>query len=93
SGNRLPTPEEKAQFYADLKKYKPPPLNGNRLLAAEELEGVAHHAIYKKFRHYSKTEVYDYDHHVALAEALEAKKILPVKFMLLPPQSWHPDVW
>jgi DNA modification methylase len=67
--------------------------SGNRLLTADELDGIAHHAIYKKFRHFSKTEVYDYEHHVALAEALESKKILPVKFMLLPPQSWHPDVW
>lgn len=67
--------------------------SGNRLLTADELIGIAHHAIYKKFRHYSKTEVYDYEHHVAIAEALEARKILPVKFMLLPPQSWHPDVW
>jgi DNA modification methylase len=67
--------------------------SGNRLLTADELVGIAHHAIYKKFRHYSKTEVYDYEHHVAIAEALEARKILPVKFMLLPPQSWHPDVW
>lgn len=67
--------------------------SGDRLLTAEELIGIAHHAIYKKFRHYSKTQIYDYEHHVALAEALEARKILPVKFMLLPPQSWHPDVW
>jgi DNA modification methylase len=67
--------------------------SGDRLLTSEELMGIAHHAIYKKFRHYSKTQPYDYDHHVALAEALEQKKILPVKFMLLPPQSWHPDVW
>ena len=67
--------------------------SGNRLLTAEELEGIAHHAIYKKFRAFSQTHVYDYEHHVALAESLEQKKILPVKFMLLPPQSWHPDVW
>jgi DNA modification methylase len=67
--------------------------SGDRLLTAEELEGIAHHAIYKKFRHYSKHNVYNYEHHVALAEALEQKKILPVKFMLLPPQSWHQDVW
>jgi hypothetical protein len=67
--------------------------SGNRLLTAEELEGIAHHAIYKKFRAFSKTQVYDYEHHVAIAESLEQKRILPVKFMLLPPQSWHPDVW
>jgi DNA modification methylase len=67
--------------------------SGNRLLTAEELEGIAHHAIYKKYRHHSLRSVYDYENHVAIAEALEQKKILPVKFMLLPPQSWHPDVW
>ena len=67
--------------------------SGNRLLTAEELEGIAHHAIYKKFRRYSKENVYDYEHHVALGEALEAKRMLPSGFMLLPPQSWHPDVW
>jgi hypothetical protein len=27
--------------------------SGNRLLTAEELEGIAHHAIYKKYRHHS----------------------------------------
>jgi DNA modification methylase len=67
--------------------------SGERLLTADELLGIAHHAIYKKFRAYSKSQVYNHEHHVALAEALEQKKILPVKFMLLPPQSWHEDVW
>jgi DNA modification methylase len=67
--------------------------SGDRLLTAEDLEGIAHASIYKKYRHHSMTTVYDYEHHVAIAESLEAKKILPVKFMLLPPQSWHPDVW
>lgn len=67
--------------------------SGNRVLTADELQGIAAHAIYKKFRQYSKTQVYDYEHHVALAESLEVEKMLPKKFMLLPPQSWHPDVW
>jgi len=30
---------------------------------------------------------------VSLSETLEASMRLPVTFMLLPPQSWHPDVW
>ncbi len=67
--------------------------SGNRLLTPAELEGIAHHAIYKKFREFSKYNVYDYEHHVALGESLEQKRILPSGFMLLPPQSWHPDVW
>jgi DNA modification methylase len=67
--------------------------SGNRTLTPDELEGIAHHAIYKKFRDFSKRNVYDYEHHVALGESLEQKRILPSGFMLLPPQSWHPDVW
>ena len=93
SGNRLPTAEEKEQFYADLKKHKLPPLKPDRLMTGEELAGLAHHAMYKEYRHYSITTVYDYENHVRIAEELERRKILPVKFMLLPPQSWHPDVW
>jgi hypothetical protein len=93
AGNRLPTPEEKEQFYEDLKKHKPAPLSGNRLLTPQELEGIAHHAIYKKFRRYSKETVYDFENHVELGESLEQKRMLPSGFMLLPPQSWHPDVW
>ena len=67
--------------------------SGNRLLTAEELEGIAHAAIYRKFRRWSKENVYNYEHHVHLGETLEAKRMLPSGFMLLPPQSWHPDVW
>ncbi len=67
--------------------------SGNRLLTFEELEGIAHAAIYRKFRRFSKENVYDYEHHVKLSEGLEAKRMLPSGFMLLPPQSWHPDVW
>jgi hypothetical protein len=37
--------------------------------------------------------VYDYEKHVELAEALRDAGRLPVDFMLLPPQSRHPDVW
>lgn len=67
--------------------------SGNRPLIAEDLEGVAHHAIFKLFRKYSLEQVYDFEHHVHLGEILEKKGILPVTFMLLQPQSWHPDVW
>ena len=49
--------------------------------------------IYKLFRHHSLEHAYDFERHVALGEALEAKGRLPVTFMLLPPASWHPDVW
>jgi len=67
--------------------------NGNRLLQPEDLNGLTHAQIFKVFRKYSLEKVYDFEQHVRLGEELEAKGILPVTFMLLQPQSWHPDVW
>jgi hypothetical protein len=67
--------------------------SGNRPLTAEDLENVPHDVIFKMFREFSLTNVYDFEHHVKLGEALEARGILPVTFMLLQPPSWHADVW
>jgi hypothetical protein len=67
--------------------------SGNRLLAPEEVAELKHEAIFKLFRNHSQQNVYDFEEHVALGEALEEKRILPVTFMLLQPPSWHPDVW
>jgi DNA modification methylase len=67
--------------------------SGNRQLSAEDLVGVPHEAIYKLFKRWSLAEVYDFDRHVELCESLKDRGILPVTFMLLPPHSWHPDVW
>lgn len=67
--------------------------SGNRLMRPEELEALPHEAIFKMFRDYSLTNVYDFEHHVRIGEALERKQMLPVTFMLLQPQSWMPDVW
>jgi DNA modification methylase len=104
--------------------------SGNRLLSPEDLQGVPHERIFKMFREFSRTQVYDFERHVALSESLETcqecghihlkpthcdREIaahalgpedpnplrcpcrgagrLPVTFMLLQPQSWHPDVW
>lgn len=67
--------------------------NGNRLLAPDDLVGLTHKAIYRVFRDHSRAEVYDFAQHVRIAERLEQARMLPSKFMLLPPASWHPDVW
>lgn len=67
--------------------------NGNRPLTPEDLEGVPHDVIYRLWRDHANGRPYDFEEHVALGEALEAKGRLPVTFMLLPPPSWHPDVW
>lgn len=67
--------------------------NGNRPPKPEELESLQHQQIFKIFRDYSLNQVYDFEYHVRIGEALERKQRLPVTFMLLQPASWHPDVW
>ena len=67
--------------------------NGNRHLTPEELVDLPHDQIFQLFRDYSLSEIYDFEHHVRIGEALEERGRLPVTFMLLQPPSWHPDVW
>jgi hypothetical protein len=67
--------------------------SGDRLLAPEELEGLPADQVFKIWRAFSATSVYDFEHHVKVGEALELRGSLPPTFMLLPPHSWHPDVW
>lgn len=67
--------------------------NGNRPLAPEDLVGLDADVCYRLYRQHSLSTVYDFEHHVACGEAREAARQLPPSFMLLPPQSAHPDVW
>lgn len=67
--------------------------NGNRPIAPEDLVDQPHERIFKLFRDHGLTCVYDFEEHVRLGEAMEAKGRLPTTFMLLQPPSWHPDVW
>jgi DNA methylase len=67
--------------------------SGDRPLAPEDLADLPHQQIFRLFRQHGLTHVYDFEGHVRLGEALEAKGRLPTGFMLLQPPSWHPDVW
>lgn len=67
--------------------------SGNRMLAPQDLRGVPANVVYRLFRDHSLSEIYNVDRHVELAEALEERGSLPPTFMLLPPASWHADVW
>jgi DNA modification methylase len=67
--------------------------SGNRALTAADLEGIDHKSIYRRFRALNYAAVYDHEAHVALTESVEARHALPTEFALLPPHSWHPDVW
>jgi hypothetical protein len=68
-------------------------LSGDRFLMPEEWKDLPWNVIWKLFKQRSLSDVYDYEAHVKLAETLDDNSRLPVDFMLLPPQSWHPDVW
>lgn len=67
--------------------------SGDRFLTPDAMLTLPHEQIYKRWREESRSTVYDFERHVALGELLEREKRLPSTFMLMPPQSWHPDVW
>lgn len=67
--------------------------SGNRLLQASDLVGMPQDVVFKLFKKHSLGEVYNFEHDVGLADALAESGWLPSTFMLLQPQSWHPDVW
>ena len=67
--------------------------SGNRVLRPEELQGLPQEQVFKLYRDYSLHTVYDFEHNVKLAEGVEQSGWLPSTFMLLQPQSWHPEVW
>lgn len=67
--------------------------SGNRGISLTDFDGIAHKYIFRRFREWGMTNVYDFEHHVKIGEHIDAKGMLPVTFMLLQPPSWHPDVW
>jgi DNA methylase len=67
--------------------------NGNRPISIADLKGLSHPQVFQLFRKYSLTQVYDFERDVAIADYLDSVGMLPPSFMLLQPQSWHPDVW
>lgn len=67
--------------------------SGDRPLMPEELEGLDQAAIFQLFKKHSLQNVYDFRHDVKIAEHVDKSGWLPSTFMLLQPQSWHPDVW
>lgn len=59
----------------------------------EELDGIPHDTIFKMYRDFSVSNVYDFEQHVKIGEQLEGEMRLPTSFMLLQPQSWSGHVW
>ncbi len=67
--------------------------SGNRMLTADDLEGMGPDKLAKAFTEYSMSHVYDYEHHVKLGEQLEMRGALPSTFMSLAPGSHDGTVW
>jgi DNA modification methylase len=67
--------------------------SGERLLSPEELAAMPTDVLVKAFTSQSLDQVYDYETHVRIGEALEARGALPSTFMALAPGSTDPDVW
>jgi len=81
----------RARWQLDAHGYEPS--SGNRLLTPEELLGLDANVIFKLWRRYQMDAVYDFEHHVRIAEKLEEVGALPSTFMLLPPHSKDENVW
>lgn len=67
--------------------------SGDRLIRKEELEQFPVNKLQKVYTQYSKTHVYSYEEHVALAEKLDSENKLPATFMVIAPASWNDTVW
>jgi len=67
--------------------------SGQRHLTPEELAALPADQMARLFTDHTLRTVYDYEHHVATGEQLEAKGALPATFMSLAPGSHHPEVW
>ncbi|WP_226893873.1 DNA methyltransferase [Nisaea sediminum] len=67
--------------------------SGERLMTPDELARLGPDALAKAFTEWSLKGVYDYEAHVRIGEALEARGALPSSFMSLAPGSADPDVW
>lgn len=91
SGWINPDGYSRARWQLDAHGYMP--VSGNRLLTGEELRSLDANVIFKLWKAYQINAVYDFQHHVTIAEELEQHGSLPSTFMLLPPHSKHDDVW
>lgn len=67
--------------------------SGQRLLNSEELRKMDLSALGKAWEYVDRTEVYNYERHVALCESLDEIGKLPADFMALPPHSNTDAVW
>ncbi|MBQ6570643.1 MAG: DNA methylase N-4 [Clostridia bacterium] len=67
--------------------------SGDQLLKKEDFVNMPIDRLQKAYRKYSRSAVYDYTEHIALAKSLDEKGKLPAVFMVVAPGSWTDEVW
>lgn len=67
--------------------------SGDRLVTKEEVQRAPIKKLQKVYSEYSKTHVYNFEEHIALAEDLDKENKLPATFMVIAPSSWTDKVW
>lgn len=67
--------------------------SGDRLVTKDELKEVSVNKLQKVYTQFSKSNVYNYNEHIALAEKLDKENKLPATFMVIAPASWNDTVW
>nr|DAI89185.1 MAG TPA: Helicase of the snf2 rad54 family [Caudoviricetes sp.] len=68
--------------------------SGDRLVTKSEVEQADVKNLQRIYREYSRSHVYNYEEHVALANKLDKEDKLPAVFMVIAPGSWNDmEVW
>jgi DNA modification methylase len=67
--------------------------SGDRHLTTDELAAMGPEKLARAFTDHTLEQVYDYESHVRIGEALDGRGALPSTFMALAPGSHHPMVW
>jgi hypothetical protein len=67
--------------------------SGDRQLTPEDMEGLTWSQRSRLFTDWTLRHVYDYEAHVRIGEALDARGTLPATYMSLAPGSGDPAVW
>jgi DNA modification methylase len=67
--------------------------SGDRFLSADEMASYGPDVLAKLFTERSLQTIYDYEQHIALGEALDARGSLPSTFMSIAPGSHDSEVW
>ncbi len=67
--------------------------SGDRHLTTDELAAMGPDKLAKAFTAHTLQQVYDYESHITIGEALDGRGALPSTFMAVAPGSHHPEVW